>query len=124
MENPALVGFSMGGGEVARYLGREGEARKVALISSVVPFLLHTNDHEEGVPGSVFDGMKAGLRADRAGFLKGFLRDFYGMNGADVGSGGPVSEAQIEWSLQIALQAGLKGDAGLRGQFFHDRFPA
>ncbi len=107
VEDPALVGFSMGGGEVARYLSREGDARKVALVGSVVPFLLHTNGHEEGVPKSVFDGMKAAIREDRAAFLKGFLRDFYGMDPS--GKGGPVSEAQIEWSLQIALQAGLKG---------------
>lgn len=105
VDDPALVGFSMGGGEVARYLSREGDARKVALIGSVVPFLLHTNEHEDGVPGTVFQGMKSAIRTDRAAFLKGFLRDFYGMDGAH----GLVSEAQIEWSLQIALQAGLKG---------------
>ncbi len=108
IDDPALVGFSMGGGEVARFLSRHGPARKVVLVASVVPFLLHTNDHEEGVPLAVFTGIKAGLMADRAGFLKAFLRDFYGMDGKAPGSGGPVSEAQIDWSLQIALQAGLK----------------
>jgi pimeloyl-ACP methyl ester carboxylesterase len=108
LDDPALVGFSMGGGEVARYLSRHSPARKSVLISSVVPFLLHTNDHEGGVPLADFAGMKDGLLADRAAFLQGFFRDFYGMNGAEPGLGGPVSEAQIAWSLQIALQAGLK----------------
>lgn len=104
-ENPALVGFSMGGGEVARYLSRHGGARQVALVSSVVPFLLQTPDHPEGVPQSVFDGITDGLEKDRADFLKGFLKDFYGVGLLSQ----PVSDAQLDWSLQIALQAGLKG---------------
>ncbi|MFZ4688561.1 MAG: alpha/beta fold hydrolase [Polymorphobacter sp.] len=113
VEDPALVGFSMGGGEVARYLTRHnggdpggigGSVRKAALIASVVPFLLQTPDHD-GAPQSIFNEMKAGLRADRADFLKGFLRDFYGVGLLSQ----PVSDAQLEWSLQVALQAGLKG---------------
>ncbi|GGE14995.1 arylesterase [Polymorphobacter glacialis] len=103
-ESPALVGFSMGGGEVARYLTRHGNASKVALISSVVPFLLQTPDHKEGVPQSVFDDIKDGIEKDRADFLKGFLKDFYGVGLLAK----PVSDAQLDWSLQIALQAGLK----------------
>ncbi len=112
-ENPALIGFSMGGGEVARYLSRHNSGErgadngvsKVALISSVVPFLLETPDHRQGVPGAVFDGMKDGLEADRADFLTGFLKDFYGVTATHQA----VSQAQLDWSLQIALQAGLKG---------------
>ncbi len=104
-EDAALVGFSMGGGEVARYLSRHGEARKVVLIASVVPFLLQTNDHPEGAPQSVFDGILQGLNADRAKFLHGFLKDFYGVGVLSH----PVSDEQIEWSLETALQAGLKG---------------
>ena len=103
-ENPALVGFSMGGGEVARYLTRHGGARKVALISSVVPFLLQTNDHQ-GAPQAVFDEIVEGLNKDRADFLKGFFKDFYGVGMLSS----PVSDAQLDWSLMIALQAGLKG---------------
>ena len=99
------VGFSMGGGEVARYLSRHGEARKVALISSVVPFLLQTSDHPDGAPQAVFDGILKGLNADRAKFLHGFLKDFYGVGVLSH----PVSDEQIEWSLETALQAGLKG---------------
>lgn len=109
-ESPALVGFSMGGGEVARFLSRHNAGgaagvRKVALIASVVPFLLETPDHREGVPQSVFDGIKDGLEKDRADFLTGFLKDFYGVGLMSH----PVSDAQLDWSLQIALQAGLKG---------------
>jgi non-heme chloroperoxidase len=109
-ETPALVGFSMGGGEVARYLTRHntagaGGVRKAALISSVVPFLLQTPDHPAGAPQSVFDAMTDGLEKDRAHFLKGFLKDFYGVGLLSQ----PVSDAQLDWSLQIALQAGLKG---------------
>jgi len=103
-ENPALVGFSMGGGEVARYLTRHGSVRKAALVASVVPFLLQTDDHP-GAPRDVFDGMIDALHADRAAFLKGFLKDFYGIGLLSA----PVSDAQLDWSLAIALQAGLKG---------------
>ncbi|KAB7646569.1 alpha/beta fold hydrolase [Polymorphobacter fuscus] len=105
VEDPALVGFSMGGGEVARYLTRHGGASKVALIASVVPFLLQTPDHADGVPQAVFDTITDGIEKDRADFLKGFLKDFYGVGLISA----PVSDAQLEWSLQIALQAGLKG---------------
>ncbi len=110
-ERPALIGFSMGGGEVARYLSRHNAGaggagvRKVALVSSVVPFLLQTGDHPEGVPVSVFDDMKAGIKADRAHFLAGFLKNFYGVGLMSH----PVSAEQVEWSLQIALQAGPQG---------------
>lgn len=99
-EDPVIVGFSMGGGEVARFLSRHGGASKAVLIASVVPFMLQTDDHPAGAPQAVFDGMKAGIRADRPAFLKGFLQQFYG---------GQASDAVAEHSFQVALQAGLKG---------------
>ena len=105
IENPVLVGFSMGGGEVARYISRHGNVSKAVLISSVVPFMLQTSDHEEGVPSTVFEGIKDGIKKDRAGYLHGFLKDFYGVGLLSQ----PVSNEQVEWSLQVALQAGLKG---------------
>ncbi len=105
IENPALVGFSMGGGEVARYISRHGNVRKAALIASVVPFLLQTADHPDGAPESVFEGIKDGIKADRAHFLHDFLKDFYGVGLISQ----PVSDEVVDWSLQVALQAGLKG---------------
>ncbi len=124
VEDPALVGFSMGGGEIARYLSRHGDVRKVALISSVVPFMLKTADHPDGADESVFEGIKAGLKKDRAGFLKGFLKDFYGVGMISH----PVSDEQVEWSLQVALQAGLKGTLDCVDSFgktdFRDDLPA
>ena len=106
VETPALVGFSMGGGEIARYLSRHGGGvRKAALISAVVPFMLQTSDNPGGVPQSVFDGIKEGLNKDRAHFLKGFFKDFYGVGMLSQ----PVSDELLDSSLQVALQAGLKG---------------
>ncbi len=79
LNDVTLVGFSMGGGEVARYLGRYGSARisKAVLLGAVTPFLLQTDDNPEGVPGSVFDGMIEGLRENRVDFLDGFLQKFF-----------------------------------------------
>ncbi len=103
-EDPVLVGFSMGGGEVARYLSRHGNARKVALISSVVPLMLQTSDNPDGVPQAAFDAMAAGINQDRADFFMGFFKAFYGVGLLSH----PVSDAQLHWSQMIALQAGLK----------------
>ena len=68
LHDVTLVGFSTGGGEVVRYIGRHGTARvaKLALISAVPPFMLQTPDNPGGVPGEVFDGLRAGSFADRS----------------------------------------------------------
>lgn len=100
-----IVGFSMGGGEVARYLSRHGgeKVKQAALISSVVPFMLKTNDNPKGVDQSVFDQMTSAMKEDRAKFFAGFFRDFYG-----VGlMAHPVSEEVLQWSRQVAMQASL-----------------
>ena len=78
----ALVGFSMGGGEVARYAGRHGtkRVRKAALLGAVPPFLLKTDDNPDGVPRDVFDGMIAAIRQDRLAFLDGFFPGFYNLD--------------------------------------------
>lgn len=72
----ALVGFSMGGGEVARYLGTFGSelVSKAVFISSVPPFLLKTDDNPEGLDKSVFDGIQKAIVADRPAFLSTFSR--------------------------------------------------
>src|SRR6058998_4218834 len=74
LRNFALVGFSMGGGEVARYIGKYGskDVSKAVFIASVPPMLLKTADNPEGVDGSVFEGIKKAIAADRPAFLTAF----------------------------------------------------
>jgi len=103
LRDAALAGFSMGGGEVARYLGRYGSerVRKAVFISAVPPFLLQADDNPEGVPGSVFAGIKAAAVADRPAFLKAFFQNFYN---TDVLMGTRISEAavQADWNIAVA----------------------
>lgn len=101
-----LVGFSMGGGEVARYLGRHGPSRvaRAVLIGSVVPYLLKDDSNPDGVDGSVFDGMKAEIRKDRFAFLQSFAKTFYGVGVVTS----PVSSALLDWSFQLAVMASPK----------------
>ena len=107
LRNAALVGFSMGGGEVARYLGRYGSERvsKAVFISSVPPFLLKTADNPEGVDGSVFSGIKTALAADRPAFLSGFFADFYNV---DILRGPRISDRVVEYSWNVAVGASAK----------------
>ena len=100
------VGFSMGGGEVARFMSRHdgaGVARAV-LIASVVPYMLKTADHPDGVEQHVFDEMAEALRTDRAAFWTGFFKDFYGVGLLAQ----PASDEVLAWSSALAMQAGLK----------------
>lgn len=79
LKDVILAGFSMGGGEVARYLGTHGSDRiaKAMFISAVPPFLLKTPDNPTGADLTVFQGMMAGVRADRVAFLAGFFPNFF-----------------------------------------------
>lgn len=101
-----LVGFSMGGGEVARYLSRHAHrgVAQAVLISSVVPYMLKTPDNPEGVAQDVFDDMTQQMIEDRAKFWSSFFKDFYGMGVMSS----PVSDEIVEWSRNVAMQAGLK----------------
>lgn len=105
-QDVALVGFSMGGGEVARYLSRHGGkgVSRVALISSVVPYMLQTDDNPDGVPQATFDEMTEGMLEDRAKFMTGFFKDFYGVGLLSQ----PVSDEVLELSWATAMQAGLR----------------
>jgi non-heme chloroperoxidase len=74
-----LAGFSMGTGEVTRYLGRYGSGRvaKAAMFGVIPPFLLQTPDNPEGVDGQVFEGIKAAIAKDRYAYFKDFFDNFY-----------------------------------------------
>lgn len=102
----AIVGFSMGGGEVARYMSRHDGKNVVqaGLVSSVVPYMLKTEDNPNGVDPSVFDAMTAGMKADRAKFFTGFFNDFYGVGLLSQ----PVSDELLRWSWSVAMMAGLR----------------
>jgi pimeloyl-ACP methyl ester carboxylesterase len=103
----ALVGFSMGGGEVARYMSRHGGkgVTQAALIGAVVPYLLKTADNPDGADQSVFEEIKAGIRKDRADFFRSFFKDFYGVGVLSH----PVSQGVLDHAWTLAMQAGLKG---------------
>lgn len=103
-----LVGFSMGGGEVARYLGTHGteRVRKAVFIAAIPPFLLKTSDNPDGVDGGVFDGIKKAIAADRPAFLSQFLADFY--NVSTLG-GKLISNQVVQLSWNIAAGASPKG---------------
>jgi len=103
-----LVGFSMGGGEVARYLGKYGSERvkKAAFIAAIPPFLLKTADNPSGVDGGIFEGIKQAIAADRLGFLAGFLANFYNV---DVLGGKLISDQVVHASWTVASGASPKG---------------
>jgi len=99
-----LVGFSMGTGEVARYLGTRGSARvrRAALLGALPPFLLKTDDNPEGVDGEVFDRIKAAIAGDRFAYLETFLIDAYN---ADVLGGSRISDQAWHAGFIAALGA-------------------
>ncbi|MGC9970019.1 MAG: alpha/beta hydrolase [Bryobacteraceae bacterium] len=100
----ALAGFSMGGGEVARYFGKYGSngVSNAVFISAVPPFLLKTPDNPEGVDGSVFEGIQKAIVADRYAFFTGFFKDFYN---TDLLLGKRVSEQTVQSSWSLAASA-------------------
>lgn len=100
----ALVGFSMGGGEIARYLSRhQGQGvSQVVLVSSVVPYMLQTDDNPDGVPQATFDQMAAGMREDYRQFFTSFFKDFYGAGWVSK----PVSDEELQWAWMTAMKAG------------------
>ena len=106
LEDVTLVGFSMGGGEVARYLatyGSEGISGAV-LISAVTPYLLKTDDNPDGVDGKVFDDIEQQIRADRPAFLRDFNTKFYGRSVIKH----TVSEPVLDWTQDMALAGSLR----------------
>jgi peroxiredoxin len=106
LEHAVLVGFSMGTGEVARYLATYGSERiaKAAFIGSLEPYLLITDDNPDGAgPQDFFDGIAAQVREDRYAFVRGFFDDFYNL---DDNLGGRISREAVDASVQVANTAG------------------
>jgi non-heme chloroperoxidase len=99
-----LVGFSMGGGEVVRYLSKyntDGRVTKAALVSAVTPYLLKTDDNPTGLPQEMFDEMKQQIEDDRPKFLADFGKKFYGVNLFSH----PVSQEFLQHDLMLTLNA-------------------
>ncbi|GAB1537788.1 alpha/beta hydrolase [Scytonema sp. NUACC21] len=108
LRDAVLVGFSMGTGEVTRYLGKYGSERvsKAVLMAPVPPFLLKTDDNPEGVDRSVFDGIMKSIVEDRPAYLSAFFKDFYNV---DVLLGDRISNDAIQMSWNVAAGASAKG---------------
>jgi pimeloyl-ACP methyl ester carboxylesterase len=106
LEDVTLVGFSMGGGEVVRYFSRHGGNRvsKVVLLASITPFTLQTDSNPDGVPLETLHEMIANIQEDRASFLTGFAKMFYGVTLISH----QVSQATLDWNLVLAMQASPK----------------
>ncbi|MGV1832277.1 alpha/beta fold hydrolase [Agrobacterium vitis] len=106
VQNVSLVGFSMGGGEIARYLSRHGASKvsKAVLVASVAPYLLKDGSNPDGVDASVFEGMKNDIRKDRFAFLQSFAKTFYGVGLVTS----PVSQGVLDWSFILGVMASPK----------------
>lgn len=121
-DDATLVGFSMGGGEVARYMARHAgrHVRQCALIASIVPYMLKTEENPHGVESSVFDQIRTSLLEDRAAFFAGFFRDFYGVGLLNQG----VSDEVLEWTRAIAMSASLPATVACMESFARTDFRA
>jgi non-heme chloroperoxidase len=104
LQNVTLAGFSMGGGEVARYIGKYGtkDMSKAVIISGVPPYLLKATDNPEGVDQAVFDGIEKAVSADRYAFFTEFFKNFYN---TDVYTGKRISEEAVRASWNVAASA-------------------
>lgn len=120
LREATLVGFSMGGGEVARYLGRPGADRvaKAVLLAAVTPFLAQSDDNPDGVPRATFDGMVAGLQKDRPGFLAAFGKQFFGAGMLNFSVGSEIQQ----WALTMAMLGSPKATLECVQAFAHTDF--
>jgi len=104
LDDVVLAGFSMGSGEVTRYLGTygSGRVRQAALFGAIPPFLLKTDDNPEGVDGKVFEGIKAAIVMDRYAYFKDFFDNFYN---TDVLAPERIGEQALQASFNVAAGA-------------------
>lgn len=107
LDDIILVGFSMGGGELAQYVETYGTSKlsKLVFMSSVAPYLLQSSDNPNGAPDDVFKGMEEQIKTNRAGFLKGFGAGFVNYEE----NKNRVSQGQLDYNFQIAVSASPKG---------------
>lgn len=109
LRDAVLIGFSMGTGEVTRYLAKFGSERvsKAILIGVIPPFLLKTDDNPEGVDQSVFDGIKEAIVADRPSYHTDFLKNFYNTDklGGGILSKARITDEAVQMSWNVAVQA-------------------
>jgi pimeloyl-ACP methyl ester carboxylesterase len=120
LSNVTLVGFSMGGGEVARYFSKYGgeNISKVILISSIVPYMLKTDTNPDGVPENKMDEMMNDLKNDRIGFLEEFGKFFFGINLINH----PLSEPLLNYYLMLESIASPKATQDCMIAFGHTDF--
>ncbi len=106
LKGVTLVGFSMGGGEIARYIGKYGTERieKVVLISAVTPYMLQTDDNPDGVDPTVFHGMLEKIEQDRPAFLANFGKKFYGVTVLNKA----VSQPFLDWNQTHCLMSSAR----------------
>jgi non-heme chloroperoxidase len=104
LRDAVLVGFSMGTGEVARYLGKYGSERvsRAVLMGPIPPYLLKTDDNPEGVPGEVFEGVKSAVVKDRPSFFTTFFENFFNI---DALGGTRITDEAVRMSFNVAVQA-------------------
>jgi pimeloyl-ACP methyl ester carboxylesterase len=117
-----LVGFSMGGGEVARYMSRHAgkSVSKAVLISSVVPYMLKTIDNPSGTESTAFALMERKMVHDRANFFGGFFKEFFGVDRVSH----RVSDELLQWAQNVSMQAGLNATLGCAKSFTTTDFRA
>jgi non-heme chloroperoxidase len=110
LNDSVLIGFSMGTGEVTRYLSTYGSGRvsKAVLIGAIPPFLLKTDDNPEGVDKEIFEGIKAAIVKDRPSFFTAFFKDFYNvdkLSGNLVFGENRITEDAVQMSWNVAVNA-------------------
>jgi non-heme chloroperoxidase len=122
LRDVTLVGHSTGGAEVTRYIGRHGTSRvaKAVLISAAVPALLQTDANPEALPRAAFDGILAGLMADRSQFYKDLAIQFYGANRPDANVSQGVLDQFWMWSMQSGLKNSCDSVRSLMTDFTED----